>query len=90
MAVDALKKLPTSEGDPKVAEKEAVAMGLAHEIAQIRRALREMLLADRYDGATEVLGRFSQIAAHDGELEKEYERWQKRVEILAAPKPALI
>ena len=49
-----------------------------------------MLLADRYEGADEVLARFSNIASSDGELEKEYERWRNRVEILAAPRPALI
>jgi len=62
-------------------------MGHAHEVAQIRRTLRDMLMSDRYDGAPAVLERFFTLATSgrevaSPELLKEVERWRVRLEIL--------
>ncbi|MCC7000150.1 MAG: hypothetical protein IT370_36460 [Deltaproteobacteria bacterium] len=66
---------------------EEIDMGHAHEVAQIRRTLRDMLMSDRYDGASEVLARFFRLALEgrevaSPELVKEAERWKARLAIL--------
>ena len=60
----------------------------AREIARIRHELRERLMAQRTEGATDVLARFrhaaKDAAASSPELRSEYERWRLRFELLGA------
>lgn len=84
------KKLPPDEDGRILTSKamlEEIDMGHAHEVAQIRRTLRDMLMSDRYDGASEVLARFFRLALEgrevaSPELVKEAERWKARLAIL--------
>lgn len=85
------KKLPPDEDGriltSKAKMQEEIDMGHAHEVAQIRRTLRDMLMSDRYDGASEVLARFFRLALEgrevaSPELVKEAERWKARLAIL--------
>jgi hypothetical protein len=60
----------------------------AREIARIRHELRERLMAQRTDGACDVLDRFRHVAEDAAlstpELRGEYERWRLRFELLGA------
>jgi hypothetical protein len=56
----------------------------AKELAFLRQALRERLIAQDVDGATRALGRLREVASGDAELRAEYERWAFRFELLAA------
>ncbi len=58
----------------------------AREVARIRQELRERLMAERHEGAADVLARLRSLADLDGvaELKSEYERWKLRFELLAA------
>ena len=84
------KKLPPDEDGRILTSKamlEEIDMGHAHEVAQIRRTLRDMLMSDRYEGASEVLARFFRLALEgrevaSPELVKEAERWKARLAIL--------
>jgi len=54
------------------------------ELARIRTELRERLMTRRYDGAPNVISRFTELAADDRELRGEVERWRMRFQLLAA------
>lgn len=60
----------------------------AREIARIRHELRERLMAQRTDGAGDVLARFRLVtedaALSSPELRSEYERWRLRFELLGS------
>jgi hypothetical protein len=57
------------------------------EMAQIRRELRERLMAERTDGVADVLASLRRFADRqdDGisDLRREYERWRLRFHLLA-------
>ncbi len=55
----------------------------AIELARIRHELRERLMAQRYDGAQELLERLQTVAHNDAELRCEYERWRLRFDLLS-------
>lgn len=56
----------------------------AKELAGIRQALRDRLIAQDADGAELALSRLREVASGDDELSAEYERWAFRFELLAA------
>ncbi|KAB2910126.1 MAG: hypothetical protein F9K40_03385 [Kofleriaceae bacterium] len=59
----------------------------ARELAFLRQALRDRLIAHDVAGAVIPLGRLREVAAAesaDHELRAEYERWAFRFELLAA------
>ena len=60
----------------------------ARELARIRHALRERLMSQRFEGASEILAALRRVAENDAttspELRSEYERWRLRFELLAA------
>ena len=56
----------------------------AKELAFLRQALRERLIAQDVGGAATPLHRLREVASGDLELRAEYERWAFRFELLAA------
>lgn len=59
----------------------------ARELAFLRQALRDRLIAQDVAGAVIPLGRLREVAAAAGadqELRAEYERWSFRFDLLAA------
>lgn len=56
----------------------------AKELAGIRQALRDHLIAQDADGAETALSRLREVASGDDELSAEYERWAFRFELIAA------
>lgn len=56
----------------------------AKELAGLRQALRDRLIAQDAGGASDVLTRLHELASGDDELSAEYERWAFRFELLAA------
>ena len=56
----------------------------AKELAFLRQALRERLIAQDVNGAVIPLGRLREVATGDHELKAEYDRWLFRFELLAA------
>lgn len=56
----------------------------AKELAGLRQALRDHLIAQDAGGVSDVLTRLHEIADGDVELSAEYERWAFRFELLAA------
>jgi hypothetical protein len=60
----------------------------ARELARIRQQLRERLMSQRHENATEVLERLRRVAENEDvatpELRSEYERWRVRFDLLAA------
>ena len=56
----------------------------AKELAFLRQALRERLIAQDVNGAVIPLGRLREVAIGDHELKAEYDRWSFRFELLAA------
>jgi len=56
----------------------------ARELARIRSELRDRLMAQRVQGAWDLLARLRLAAEGDSDLRSEYERWRLRFELLAA------
>ena len=56
----------------------------AKELAGLRQALRDRLVAQDAGGASDVLVRLHELSHGDDELSAEYERWAFRFELLAA------
>jgi len=56
----------------------------ARELAELRRRLREGLIAQDVAGAGAPLARLREVAGDDMELRAEFERWSFRFELLAA------
>ena len=52
-------------------------------VADIRRELRERLMAERAEGVDDVLGRLWALAEREPELRREHARWAMRFELLA-------